>query len=108
MRQAIQYAVDQEEALRRALLRRCGAPATASWPRPTPGYWKGVEEAYKFSPDKAKGGCSTPRAGRSGAGGIREKGGEKLSLLYITTNRAEYTQAGEVVQDMLKQRSASR
>ena len=101
VRQAIQYAVDQKKLCDVLFfgVRRPGYGVLAS---STPGYWKGVEEAYKFSPDKAK--ALLDAAGwKVGAGGIREKGGEKLSLLYITTNRAEYTQAGEVVQDMLKQ-----
>jgi peptide/nickel transport system substrate-binding protein len=101
VRQAIQYAVDQKKLCDVLFfgVRRPGYGVLAS---STPGYWKGVEEAYKFSPDKAK--ALLDAAGwKMGAGGIREKGGEKLSLLYITTNRAEYTQAGEVVQDMLKQ-----
>jgi peptide/nickel transport system substrate-binding protein len=101
VRQAIQYAVDQKKLCDVLFfgVRRPGYGVLAS---STPGYWKGVEEAYKFSPDKAK--ALLDAAGwKVGAAGIREKGGEKLSLLYITTNRAEYTQAGEVVQDMLKQ-----
>jgi peptide/nickel transport system substrate-binding protein len=101
VRQAIQYAVDQKKLCDVLFfgVRRPGYGVLAS---STPGYWKGVEEAYKFSPDKAK--ALLDAAGwKVGAGGLREKGGEKLSLLYITTNRAEYTQAGEVVQDMLKQ-----
>ena len=101
VRQAIQYAVDQKKLCDVLFfgVRRPGYGVLAS---STPGYWKGVEEVYKFSPDKAK--ALLDAAGwKVGAGGMREKGGEKLSLLYITTNRAEYTQAGEVVQDMLKQ-----
>lgn len=101
VRQAIQYAVDQKKLVDVLFfgVRRPGYGVLAS---PTPGYWKGVEEAYRHSPDKAK--ALLDAAGwKPGAGGIREKDGQRLSLLYITTNRAEYTQAGEVVQDMLRQ-----
>lgn len=101
VRQAIQYAIDQKKLVDVLFfgVRRPGYGVLAS---STPGYWKGVEEAYRFSPDKAK--ALLDQAGwKPGAGGVREKGGERLSLLYITTNRAEYTQTGEVVQDMLKQ-----
>jgi peptide/nickel transport system substrate-binding protein len=101
IRQAIQYAVDQKKLVEVLFfgVRRPGYGVLASQ---TWGYWKGVEEAYRFSPDKAK--ALLDAAGwKPGAGGIREKDGQRLSILYITTNRAEYTQTGEVVQDMLRQ-----
>jgi peptide/nickel transport system substrate-binding protein len=101
VRQAIQYAVDQKKLVDVLFfgVRRPGYGVLAS---PTLGYWKGVEEAYRYSPDKAK--ALLDAAGwKPGAGGVREKNGERLSILYITTDRAEYTQTGEVVQDMLKQ-----
>jgi len=101
VRQAIQYAVDQKKLVDVLFfgVRRPGYGVLASQ---TWGYWKGVEEAYRHSPDKAK--ALLDAAGwKPGAGGIREKDGQRLSILYITTNRAEYTQTGEVVQDMLRQ-----
>jgi peptide/nickel transport system substrate-binding protein len=101
VRQAIQYAIDQKKLVDVLFfgVRRPGYGVLASR---TLGYWKGVEEAYRFNPDKAK--ALLEAAGwKVGAGGIREKDGQPLSLLYITTNRAEYTQTGEVVQDMLRQ-----
>jgi peptide/nickel transport system substrate-binding protein len=101
VRQAIQYAVDQKKIVDVLFfgVRRPGYGVLAS---STLGYWKGVEEAYRYSLDKAK--ALLDAAGwKPGAGGVREKNGERLSILYITTDRAEYTQTGEVVQDMLKQ-----
>jgi peptide/nickel transport system substrate-binding protein len=49
----------------------------------TPGYWKGVEDYYKFNRDAA--GRLLDEAGwKMGAAGFREKGGQPLQLYYPT------------------------
>lgn len=49
----------------------------------TPGYWKGVEDYYKFDPAAAA--KLLDEAGwKLGAGGIREKDGKPLSLHYLS------------------------
>jgi peptide/nickel transport system substrate-binding protein len=68
---------------------------------PTQGYWKGVEDLYKYNTDKAK--ALLEEAGwKPGSDGIRAKDGQRLSLLYVTTNSAATVQTGEVIQGMLK------
>jgi peptide/nickel transport system substrate-binding protein len=87
VRQAIQFAVDHKKIVDVVFfgLLRPGYGVLSS---PTQGYWKGVEDLYKYSPDKAK--ALLEEAGwKPGSDGIRAKGGQRLSLLYVTTNTAQ-------------------
>ena len=100
VRQAIQFAVDQKKIVD-VLFFGIRKPAHGVLASSTLGYWKGVEEMYRYNPDRAK--ALLEEAGwRPGPDGIRVKDGERLSLLYITTNTTEFTRTAEVAQDMLK------
>lgn len=101
VRQAIQFAVDHQkivDVVFFGLLR----PAYGVMSSPTLGYWKGVEDLYKYNLDKAK--ALLEEAGwKPGPDGIRVKDGQRLSLLYVTTNTAATVKTGEVIQGMLQE-----
>ncbi len=100
VRQAIQFAVDHQkvvDVVYFGLLR----PGYGVLSSPTLGYWKDVEALYKYNPDKAK--ALLEEAGwKPGPDGIRVKNGQRLSLLYVTSNSAVIVKIGEVVQSMLQ------
>ncbi len=101
VRQAIQFAVDHKKIVDVVFfgLLRPGYGVLSS---PTQGYWKGVEDLYKYNPDKAK--TLLEEAGwKPGSDGVRVKGGQRLSLLYVTTNTAATVKTGEVIQGMLQE-----
>jgi peptide/nickel transport system substrate-binding protein len=100
VRQAIHFAIDKQKLVDVIFfgVRKPGHNVLSSV---TPGYWKGAEGLYPFNPDRAR--SLLDDAGwRPGPDGIRVKDGERLSLLYITTNAAEYTRTAEIAQDMLQ------
>ena len=100
VRQAIQFAVDQKKLVD-VLFFGIRKPGHNVLALPTTGYWAGAEDLYRYSPDKAK--AMLEGAGwKPGSDGIRVKDGDRLSLLYITTNTPELVRTAEVVQDMLK------
>lgn len=101
VRQAIQLAVDHKKIVD-VVFFGLVRPAYGVLSSPTLGYWKGVEDLYKYDPAKAK--ALLQEAGwKPGSDGIMAKDGQRLSLLYVTTNTATTVQTGEVIQGMLKE-----
>jgi peptide/nickel transport system substrate-binding protein len=82
VRQAFMYAVDRPRLAQNlffGLAKAAWGPLAPS----TPGYWKGVEEYYRFNRDTAA--KLLEEAGwKMGAGGIREKDGQPLQIYYPT------------------------
>ncbi len=82
VRQALIYALDRPRLAQNLFF----GLAKASWgplAPTTPGYWKGVEDYYKFNRDTAT--KLLDEAGwKMGANGIREKDGQPLQLYYPT------------------------
>lgn len=100
VRRAIQFAVDHQKIVD-VVFFGLVRPAYGILSSPTLGYWKGVEDMYKYSPDKAK--ALLEEAGwKPGPDGIRVKDGQRLSILYVTTNTAATVKTGEVIQSMLQ------
>jgi peptide/nickel transport system substrate-binding protein len=100
VRKAIQYAVDHQAIVQNVWF-GFAKPAYGILSSPTPGYWADSDKQYPFSKDKAA--STLDQAGwKMGSSGIREKGGQPLSILYITTDTAQNNQSGELVQAMLK------
>jgi peptide/nickel transport system substrate-binding protein len=99
VRQAIQYAINHQDIVDNVWF-GLAKPAYGVLASATPGYWKGVEEAYPFSPDKAR--TLLDQAGwQAGSDGIRMKDGARLELLYVTTSTAANVQVGQIIQAML-------
>jgi len=100
VRKAIQLAVDHQAIVQNVWF-GFAKPAYGILSSPTPGYWMDSDKQYPFSKEKSA--ALLDQAGwKVGAGGIRQKDGQPLSILYITTATAQNNQSGELVQAMLK------
>jgi peptide/nickel transport system substrate-binding protein len=100
VRKAIQLAVDHQAIVQNVWF-GFAKPAYGILSSPTPGYWADSDKQYPFSKENAA--ALLDQAGwKMGSGGIREKDGQPLSILYITTATAQNNQSGELVQAMLK------
>ncbi len=100
VRKAIQFAVDQQ-VISDVVFFGVLQPGYNILSSPTPGYWEGVEEMYAYNPDTARELLEEAGWVDTDGDGIREKDGEKLSLLYVTTDRPDIMGTAEIIQGML-------
>lgn len=97
VRQAIQHAVNHQAIVDVVWFGKA-EPAYGVLASTTPGYWPGVEEVYPYDPERAR--QILDEAGWTvGATGVREKDGQPLELLYVTSTAQVPT--GEIIQAML-------
>jgi peptide/nickel transport system substrate-binding protein len=99
VRQAMNYAVDRKSIVERLFFGvhkpTVGPLAEGVW-----GHWEAAEQLYGFDAKKAA--QTLDDAGwKQGAGGIREKNGQKLSVV-LATFRSPWTELAEIVQSQYR------
>ena len=99
VRQAMNYAVDRKSIVERLFFGvhkpTVGPLAEGVW-----GRWDGAEQMFGFDPKKA--GQILDDAGwKPGAGGTREKNGQKLSVV-LATFRSPWTELAEILQSQYR------
>jgi peptide/nickel transport system substrate-binding protein len=100
VRRAIEYGVDRE-GLNKSVFHGLNKVAWSPLMRPTFGYDAATEKIYSFDPAKAK--QTLEEAGwKVGAGGIREKGGQKLVVDFPIIGRPRDKAMAESVQASLR------
>ncbi|MDQ3654819.1 MAG: ABC transporter substrate-binding protein [Chloroflexota bacterium] len=99
VRQAIQHAVNHQAIVDVVWFGKA-KPAYGVLASTTPGYWAGVEEVYPYDPERARQ-LLDETGWTAGADGVREKDGQRLELLYVTSTAAVPT--GEIIQAMLSE-----
>ena len=100
VRRAIEYGVDRE-GLNKAVFHGLNKVAWSPLMRPTFGYDAATEKIYSFDPAKAK--QTLEEAGwKVGAGGVREKGGQKLVVDFPIIGRPRDKAMAESVQASLR------
>ena len=101
VRRAVEYGVDRE-GLNKSVFQGLNKVAWSPLMRPTFGYDASTEKVYSFDPAKAK--QTLEEAGwKVGAGGIREKGGQKLALDFPIIGRPRDRAMAESVQASLRE-----
>jgi len=83
VRQAINYAVDQE-AISETLYQKILGPSYGALSPVTPCYWSGAEEMYAYDPEKAKALLEEAGWVDTDGDGIRDKDGQPLRLDFPT------------------------
>lgn len=101
VRQAINYAIDKE-SIQRVVFSINGQVAYGNLPPHfTSAYPNAESIGYHYNPDTAR--QLLDEAGWTmGAGGVREKGGEKLSWSFLIITSQEATATAQIVQQNLK------
>ena len=100
VRVAIEYAIDRE-GLNQSVYHGLNKVAWSPLMRPTFGYDPATEKMYGYNPDKAR--ATLDAAGwKAGAGGIREKNGEKLAIAWPIIGRPTDKAIAESVQASLQ------
>jgi peptide/nickel transport system substrate-binding protein len=100
VRRAIEYGVDRE-GLNKSVFHGLNKVAWSPLMRPTFGYDAATEKIYSFDPAKAK--QTLEEAGwKAAAGGIREKGGQKLVVDFPIIGRPRDKAMAESVQASLR------
>jgi peptide/nickel transport system substrate-binding protein len=101
VRRAIEYGVDRE-GLNKSVFQGLNKVAWSPLMRPTFGYDPATEKVYSFDPTKAK--QTLEEAGwRVGSDGIREKGGQKLTIDFPIIGRPRDRAMAESVQASLRE-----
>ena len=88
VRQALRYAYDQD-TLNQTLYDGNYVPVYGPLTKFTRCYWKGVEEAYKYDPDRARALLDEAGWMVNPSTGMREKEGEPLSLSVVLLHHQE-------------------
>ena len=100
VRRAFEWGVDRE-GLNKTVFNGLMKPAYSALMRPTLGYDPATEKMYKYDPARAK--QVLEEAGwRAGADGIREKGGQKLSVNFLIIGRTRDKAMAEAVQASMR------
>jgi peptide/nickel transport system substrate-binding protein len=102
VRQALLYALDRK-AMTNAVFAGVRPPAYGPLTPNTWSYWKGCEETYAFSRDKANQLLDGAGWKMNSSTNIREKDGKPLSVRYVTTDDAPSKRPGEFAQAAWKQ-----
>jgi peptide/nickel transport system substrate-binding protein len=102
VRQAIGYAVDRDR-INEISARNTAFPGHGILPNYYKDFFSVPEQDYPYDPDRAK--QMLDDAGwKPGGGGIREKGGEKLSFnLYVRSESQDNIQDARLVKEMAKE-----
>jgi peptide/nickel transport system substrate-binding protein len=100
VRLAIEYAIDRE-GFNKSVFHGLHRVAASPLMKPTFGYDSSTEQIYPFDPERAR--QILDQAGwRAGTGGIREKGGRKLTIDFPVISRPNDKAMAESIQASLR------